>query len=135
MARTSSTEVVRGKLYLKLAQKAFLSAMEILHEYGHYGDQKTNGTNTGQFLVIGGKKEIDLNPGMNGVSGKSEGKQVWKESKTGHRGDDVTYHGFGVIIIEDSNKQLKIVSPNGMYDSKKASRTLNNDIIKKFDLK
>jgi len=122
----ASMEKVRGKTYTQLDLQCFLTSMTILHEYGHYGDQKTNGTNTGQYTIIKGIKEMDESPGWNMKPAKAQGIQNWHESKTGHRGNDVTFIGFGVVIRQnDTTGGLEL---DNLQDSAKRNKTLNNQL-------
>ena len=121
----SSEKRIRGKDYSELAEKCFLTSLTILHEYGHYGDQKTNKTNSGQWTMIEGVKKINLDKGWCSKAAKAKGSQKWQESKTGHRGDDVTYYGFGAILNEGSRHNLEIDSSDGRYDPMKIGKLLN----------
>ena len=98
--------------YKELSRIALGVAMLVLHEYGHYGDQQTNGGyNTGQFIPTTKQNYADINWGDSSFSkNKKEGNQFYKMSKSGHRGDDVTQI-FGVKSVNFA-EQMKIETSN-----------------------
>jgi hypothetical protein len=110
----------------ELAHQAFATSMLILHEYGHYGDQKTNGGyNTGQFDENTGESDEDFNYGASRTSkSKKDGIQEWSQSKTGHRGTDVTKIGFKADVYVREGNHLFLEASN-------ASKYLKNDEILK----
>jgi RHS repeat-associated protein len=110
--------------FKEISKEVFGVAMLILHEYGHYGDQKTNGGyNSGQH--INGTNYVDLNWGDSNQS-KSirEGKQVYSMSRSGHRGDDMTVlFGLPELSFNSSRGALDIKVSNG------SSYLKNNSIL------
>ena len=109
--------------FKEISKEVFGVAMLILHEYGHYGDQKTNGGyNSGQH--INGINYVDLDWGDSNQS-KSirEGKQVYSMSRSGHRGNDMTeLFGVSELTFSSSRGELNIQVSNG-------SRYLKNNSI------
>ncbi|WP_205529502.1 DUF6443 domain-containing protein [Taibaiella koreensis] len=72
----------------------------LLHEYDHYGDQTTNGGNTGNFNVstttdAKGNTKTERKVAKDS---KEAGTQYYKTSLTGERGHDVDVYGFGVNV-------------------------------------
>jgi hypothetical protein len=126
----SSEKRIGTKLYSELTEKCFLTALTILHEYGHYGDQQTNGTNSGQWTLNDmGQKTVNYDKGWCAKKALAKGSQNWQESRTGHRGDDVTYYGFGVILIEaGSMHTLEFDTGDGRYNPEKFEKLLNANI-------
>jgi RHS repeat-associated protein len=79
----------------KLAEQTLGMALTIIHKYTHVGDVVKNGKLTGQYTVTDDpKKPIQINEKVDGTAGK----QDYKWSFSGHRGDDVTIIGFGVVV-------------------------------------
>ncbi len=92
----------------ELANQALGVALTILHEYSHVSDQETNdGANSGGYNV---KREgnttssvpITGPDGWFSTPSIQYGKQPWKVSPTGHRGEDVEALGFGVKVNTNS---------------------------------
>jgi len=94
---------------MTLATQVLGTALTLLHEYGHYGDQVTNeGYNTGQYTVVEADNGLYYNyyDYKKDPSGsKKLGRQRWKVSLTGHRGTDIEVVGYGVQVIWDVEKQ------------------------------
>lgn len=101
---------IDGSDKTELSNQTLGTALTLLHEYGHYGDQVTNdGNNTGQFSLdvttnaSGGtnpKRKYDSQ--IFGGKNIDVGKQKWKTSLTGHRGTDIETVGFGVQVSVDN---------------------------------
>ncbi|MCF3109589.1 RHS repeat-associated core domain-containing protein [Niabella sp. CC-SYL272] len=85
----------------ELSEQTLGLALNLLHEYGHYGDQTTNGgKNTGQYdddkTEPNGRRQDTKAFGDR--DNQEKGKQKWSTSLTGHRGNDITTFGFGVNV-------------------------------------
>lgn len=93
------------------AKEVFTIAMFICHEFGHYGDQRTNkGYNTGQFNPITHQNYADMDWGKdNHVKVKPKGSQKRGMTTTGHRGDDVTSL-FNAYVVADFRNGLKLTN-------------------------
>lgn len=77
-----------------LSKQVLGVAMGVLHEYGHYGDNTTNGgKHSGQYTYNGKTAEFDADLGDRDAI--KNGSQKWFRSLTGHRGNDIEVMGFG----------------------------------------
>jgi hypothetical protein len=103
---------IDGSDKTELSKQTLGTALTLLHEYGHHGDQVINdGNNTGQYV-------LDVTPNATGgtntnrsyiVGGNNSviGKQKWRTSLTGHRGTDIETVGFGVqVSVDNAGKTL-----------------------------
>ncbi len=97
---SSGFTTVGDKDFKTSAMSSFLMVMDILHEYAHYGDYITNGELTGQTHLEGNKVVPDLR--SDGTPHRP-GKQG--QSRTGHRGDDLTLLGFGCTVYESGTNK------------------------------
>ncbi|MDO4468043.1 MAG: RHS repeat-associated core domain-containing protein, partial [Bacillota bacterium] len=92
LASTNASDIDDKAKCKMLSRNVMAVAMFIFHEYGHIGDQRTNGgMNSGQ-KSDGMNDDCDVDYGS--TKSIREGKQEWKRAKTGHRGIDVTKLGF-----------------------------------------
>lgn len=97
-----------------LAEYVFATALTIIHEYGHYGDQICNmGNNTGQYnheekKTLSGIFLVPINDSEKfGDNNIEYGSQKWTKSITGHRGDDIEVMGFGLYFSVDEYGQFQ----------------------------
>jgi RHS repeat-associated protein len=91
-------------------------ALTILHEYGHIGDQITNGgNNSGQYITENGVKINYADVPSLRQNSIHKGKQSWNNGMTGtgHRGFDIEHYGFGLQRQPDIDLNGKIGVPNG----------------------
>jgi RHS repeat-associated protein len=84
-----------------LADQTLGTALMLLHEYGHHGDEITNdGKNSGEFS--GGKFNADIPAIAKGnIKFGAQPTKVpggYKTSITGERGQDITVLGFGIEV-------------------------------------
>ncbi|MDD3876009.1 MAG: hypothetical protein PHT69_05275 [Bacteroidales bacterium] len=135
----------------QFSEQVLATALTVLHEYGHYGDQVTNayvneyGTmiypNSGQYS--GGNWDAD-NTYVDRYalkSGNQKNVGGYEYSVTGHRGTDITILGYGVVtnLLPDgvsfnvqfpnllsggSNKPVTAKLPNSMQ-GQNILKTLN----------
>jgi RHS repeat-associated protein len=105
----------------------FATQLYVLHEYGHYGDKKTNSANSGQSVLNSG----DLI--------QSQSKRQRSKAITGHRGTDIEefiLYGnqmkprSGGIISPRSDNPL--LDPSGAVNPERKQDILNSEKYKKW---
>ena len=127
LASTNASDIDDKAKCKMLSRNVMSVAMFIFHEYGHIGDQRTNGgMNSGQ-KSDGMNDDCDVDYGS--TKSIREGKQEWKRAKTGHRGIDVTKLGFKADVSINNSGEFNIIIPNSSPYLK------NNAILKILNVK